>query len=502
MRSRKALRNTVSALAYEFVALVCGLILPRLILTNFGSSYNGITSSITQFLNCIALLRAGVAGVTRAALYKPLANNDTDKINAIVNATQHFMQRIARIFAVSLLVFACVYPLLVKDFDWLFSFTLVLILGISSFAQYYFGITYQLLLEADQNQWVFSIGKVFPTILNVIIAAILIKCGSSIHVVKLGSAIAFSINPIFINIYSKRHYRLNSKIPPDNTSIKQRWDAFGQSVAGFVNNNTDIMVLTIFANIKEVSVYTVYNYVIANLRLVIETFSSSFGVAFGNMIAKNEEETIRENLRLFELILFGICSVVYTTAIVMIVPFAKLYTHGVTDVEYGRPLFAFLITFAGSFACFRIPYQAIIESAGHFKQTRNAAFAEAIMNIIISIIMVIKYGLVGVAIGTLIATIFRTTQYALYLSKNLVKRSPMVYFCHVGLNILIMMVSWVFTNTVLKFGTETVALWILKSVLVFGFSTITSVLLHYALYRKDFHLLILKCKRMLFKKNK
>ena len=68
MRTKKAIINTFAGLMYETVALICGMILPRLILRSFGSSYNGITTSITQFLSVIALLRSGIGGVTRAAL--------------------------------------------------------------------------------------------------------------------------------------------------------------------------------------------------------------------------------------------------------------------------------------------------------------------------------------------------------------------------------------------------------------------------------------------------
>ena len=80
MRSKKALKNTLTAILSELVAIVCSFILPRLILSSFGSTYNGITSSITQFLSCVVLLRAGIGGVTRAALYKPLAEKDNIKI--------------------------------------------------------------------------------------------------------------------------------------------------------------------------------------------------------------------------------------------------------------------------------------------------------------------------------------------------------------------------------------------------------------------------------------
>lgn len=139
MRSRKAIVNTIAGLLYELVAVICGFILPRLILTAFGSSYNGVTSSITQFLGYVSLMRAGIGGVTRAALYKPLANKDSAEISGVINATNNFLKRVAVIFAVSMIAFAAIYPFFVKeDFDWLFTFSLVLILGISTFAQYFF----------------------------------------------------------------------------------------------------------------------------------------------------------------------------------------------------------------------------------------------------------------------------------------------------------------------------------------------------------------------------
>ena len=81
MRSKKALINSISSLLSQLVTIISGFVLPRLILSQFGSSYNGITSSITQFLNCVILLRAGVGGVTRAALYKPLADGDNNQIH-------------------------------------------------------------------------------------------------------------------------------------------------------------------------------------------------------------------------------------------------------------------------------------------------------------------------------------------------------------------------------------------------------------------------------------
>lgn len=501
MRSKKALYNMTASIGYEVVAVICGLILPRLILSHFGSSYNGITSSITQFLSCVALLKGGVGAVTRASLYKPLAKKNTYEISAIVNATAHFMKKIALIFLGAIFIFAALYPFLVKeDFEWFFSFTLVLILGISTFVQYYFGLAYQFLLEADQRQYILSLVQIFSTVLNTVLAAIFIYMGAGIHLVKLGSAIAFSLNPIIIFAFVRKKYKINKNVEPNNSAIAQRWDAFAQSVAYFVHNNTDIIVLTCFSNVKEVSVYTVYNYVIVNLRNIIVTFINGFGAAFGNMLAKGEQKLIETNLKLYELIIFGLTSVIYTTAGIMIVPFSLLYTSGVHDVSYDRPVFALIITVAGAFSCFRIPYQTITEAAGHFKQTKSGAIAEASINIILSVVLVWKFGLIGVAVGTLAATIFRSFQYAIYLSKNIVKRNIFIFIFHIIINIIVAVLTFIISHFILTFEMPNFLWWIFKSILVFVISSAISFILHIIFYKKD--MILLKNKLIALLKSK
>lgn len=93
-RSKKAFRNTICQLLLEAITAACGLILPRLILSYFGSTYNGIIQSISQFISCIALLKSGIGSVTRAALYKPLAQNDSVGISEVVNATELFPHKL------------------------------------------------------------------------------------------------------------------------------------------------------------------------------------------------------------------------------------------------------------------------------------------------------------------------------------------------------------------------------------------------------------------------
>ena len=60
MRTKKAFLNTGTALVYQIIALISGLIVPRLVLQYYGSEVNGVMSSVLQFMNAIGILNIGI----------------------------------------------------------------------------------------------------------------------------------------------------------------------------------------------------------------------------------------------------------------------------------------------------------------------------------------------------------------------------------------------------------------------------------------------------------
>lgn len=487
MRSKKALYNSIFELTLQAVTVICGLILPRLILSHFGSAYNGITSSINQFISYVSLLTAGIGGVTKAALYKPLVDKDNEKISGILLATELFMRKVALIFAAGLLVFAAIYPVFVRDdFDWFFTFTLVLILGLGTFAQYYFGNTYKMLLQADQRGYVSALIQIITVILNTVIASILIVMGCSIHVVRLGSAFVYVLNPIAIHLYVRNRYKVTRGVRPDNSAIKQRWDAFAHNVAGFVHDNTDIVLLTVFTNLREVSVYAVYSMIIRSVQTLVRNFSGGIEGAFGNMLAKNEDAAIEKNLRLFEFINYSLSSIFSSCTLLLILPFVSIYTRGITDADYSRPLFAYILCAAEYVFTARKPYQSLINAAGHYRQTRNGAILEAALNVGISVALVSQLGLVGVAIGTLCAMIFRTVQYAVYASKHIVKRSLWVFAGRFLSSIANILITVVIVRLLPSPEVNSYLSWVLAALSVFAVSVTVTALFTAIFYREDF----------------
>ena len=110
MRRKNALFNIATALLLEIITVLVGLVVPRLIISAFGSATNGLVNSITQFLGYIALLQSGVGSVIRAALYKPLAQKDHHTLCVMVKTTENFFKKIGYATIAYILILAVIFP--------------------------------------------------------------------------------------------------------------------------------------------------------------------------------------------------------------------------------------------------------------------------------------------------------------------------------------------------------------------------------------------------------
>lgn len=423
MRKRKLIANAISGLILQFSLIVFNFIFPRLVIIKFGSDVNGLLQSITQFLSYIALLDGGVSAVIRAHLYRSLAENDYVEINRTVNTAKAFYKRIAYTFIVYIIAIVMLLPQAVSNsFNFDYSAILIIIIGASTFSEYYFGISYVVLLEADQRKYVGNLSQCCAVIVNTISSCLLIIYGYSIHITKLVSTIIFLSRPIVITLYCKRRYKIDRAIR-DLSVIKKKWSGLGHHIAYFIHTHTDIVVLTLVKGTKLVSIYSVYNMIITAIMSLISTSCGGIEAAFGNMIAKNEEQTLKNSLMIFEFITFMLTTICFTTAYLTIIPFVKLYTKGVSDANYIEPVSSALLILAEAIYCIRIPYQSVVMASGNLYETMKGAFIEVGINIVLSSILVWKYEIAGVAFGTLCAMIYRTMDYCFYISKNIISGS-------------------------------------------------------------------------------
>ena len=423
MRTKKAFYNIVVSITYQLVALVCGLIVPRMLLGAFGSTYNGVINSVAQFLSMVSILRLGVAGSTRVALYKTLAENDTLGTSRLIKATNRYARKICLAIVFLSVLLAVFYPMISNnDLERHQTTLLIFIVSITTFAEYFFGFTYSTLLQADQSEYVYSLLHIVTTILNAILVIILIRLNCNVFTVKFGSAIAYSLLPVALSIYCTKKYHITSDCEPDDSALKKRGDVMFHSIANIVHGNTDIVLLTLFLDAKQISVYTVYYLVIGKIRSLTQVFTSGLEAAFGNMWAKNETAALKRNFRLYEFSMFSFVSVIFSCVGLLIVPFIQLYTIHVTDTNYLLADFAILVTITEGLFCLRAPYVTLVQATNHYKETKTGAAVEAIANFSVSLLLVGPLGLNGVIIGTFTANLIRTSQYAWFASAHILNR--------------------------------------------------------------------------------
>lgn len=502
-RTKKASINIITSALLEIISMISGLILPRYILQYFGSSYNGIVSSATQFLGMIQILTLGVTASTRVALYKTLSENDNAGTSAIVRATERYMRKIALILGIYIIVLSLVYPLVVHTgFSYVDVSILILIVGVSSFAEYFFGVTYQTFLLADQSVYISNIFSCIAAILNLFLSVFLIVSGFSIYIVKLVSAFVYVLRPLLQNIYVTRKYKLDKHCKPDMSALSRRGNAMMHALANIVHDNTDIIVLTIFTNIKIVSVYTVYNMVMSALKKIQTIFTKGTEPIFGSMWASGEKEKIKKNLSVFELFVNAFNSIAFGIAMVMVLPFVSLYVpQNVTDINYLQPSYAVLISLAFATQGIRVPYLALVQGIGHYKETRNAAIMEATLNLLISVVLVNIIGLEGVAIGTLVANLYRTVSYALYIDNNVVKRGRSLVFKKIIWTFSCMAIIVIPSFIVLrKIGIASWVQWVGISVVVGVYACVVVLIAALIFYKEDLKYAICVIKSMISRK--
>lgn len=501
-RAKKLRLNTIIGIISQIVTFICGFIVPRIIMTYYGSEVNGLVSSIIHFLSFISLAECGIGVVVQSSLYKPLAEKDNDAISRIIISSDRFFSKIAILLCAYVLVLLVIYPhfprIAETSFDGLYIRTLLLTISISTFIQHYVCMSYRLLVIADQVGYVQLLLQILTQILTATISVVLAKVGSSIQLFKLSASLILALQPLLLSIYVKRHYSINKKLTLHEEPIKQKWNGLAQHIAYVVLNNTDIVVLTMMSSLVNVSIYNAYFLVVNGIKTLITSIVTGMQSLLGNMYANNEKQTLLHTFSLYEGAIHLTVTFLYSCTCALIVPFVSIYTKDVPDANYIEPLFGILISLAQMAYCIRLPYNAMIFAAGHYKQTQLSAILEAVINIIVSVVLVSKFGLVGVAIGTLAAMIFRTTYLAIYLTKNILYRNIRYYIKHLfvdGVVILFSLISTSKLNIMPLNYTE----WVVDAIKVALMIGSVSVIVTFIAYPSELKTLVHRIKQKVFK---
>ena len=427
-RKRFLVYNSISSLVSQIVTIASGFLLTKLFISHYGSEINGMLASITQFLGFISLMEFGIGAVVKSTLYKPLAENDDGEISRIIISTRKFYKKIAFLLVIYSLVLCYVIPNFVAvEYEWVFSASLVVIIAVAMFAQYYFGIAYQLLLNADQKAYIPNIINCSTLFISTVISVFLIIKGQPIQAVKLTASVIFLFRPVLLSLYVKRHYNLDDSLKLVEEPIKQKWNGLPQHIAYVVVLYSSVVILTFMTSLSTVSIYTVYHGVVIGVQQLISGITVGFAAMIGNILYTENQKQIENSFRNMEWFFHFITILFFTITGILFIQFIRIYTEGITDADYIIPLFAVLITVSQALFSLRVPYETIILSANHFKQTQTSAIVEICINLSLSVILCYKFGIIGVCLGMIGAMCYRMLYFIIYLKNNILNYKIRVF---------------------------------------------------------------------------
>ena len=296
---------------------------------------------------------------------------------------------------------------------------------------------------------------------------------------------------IIVDIYinkriAKEYPWLHDDKTFDKKYLSGTKDVIYQKVAGLLNSNTDIILISTFINPISVIIYTSYTYITKFITDTVYTVSSAITPSYANVINKEEKEKGFSVFSELNIMFFFIASFVF----IMLYGFlTSLITFWVGN-EYIVNNWVLLLFCIIAFQM--IADRAIIiiiNSKGLFKETKVAMILEAVINLALSLLLIHKLGIAGVLIGTIIAKLVSSTILnSRYIYKNIFNNKPIKYYILYAL-IVSINILFVLAFNMLNLKIDSIFTWILY-VILFSILIFIILFIIYALIFKSFKLLI------------
>ncbi len=481
--------NMASGLLLHAINIISGFVIPRLILLNYGSTINGLTNSISQFLSYVALVEMGIGNASIVKLYEPVSVNDIDSISIIISETRRKYLRASGGYSAIVLLLSFLFPLIVRSqIGYQLSSTLFLILGINGALDFLLVGKYKALLIAMQKYYVYNVYHAVAATLVLVFSIPLIMNGYSIVVIKSLLIVFHIIEALALSLYCHYIYPDIDYNRTDHIAFEQQRGSIIIQLAAVITYNTDMITLTLFAggsSLIEVSVYSTYvlTYsVIINLLLII---TNAVFPGFGELIAKKDTNELRKACDSYEFWYQTVLAVVYSVYALGFLPFIQIYTNGVSDGNYVRPIAMICFWAAAYTAQIKDSSNILITSAGKYNESKKYYVFEAVINIVLSLLLVHKYGICGVLIATIVSHLYLDNSIIVYVSKHITKSNIAKTYYRILRNFALIIVFYLLEQNYITHITS-IKSWIVVIGIIAIINGIIIVLFNMVLEKKSF----------------
>lgn len=480
--NKKIIKNTVVGLGSQVIILILGLIVPRIIMTHYGSDTNGLMNTITQIFTYMALLEAGISNASRNALYKYIVKDDRDGISLIMSASRRYYRRIAYIYLAAVVALSFVVPFILKtEIDYWTIFFFVIFEGLTSVVAFYFINTWTAFLTASGKTYITNSLTLLSKVLGYGVRITLALFNINIAFIQVGY---FAVSLIQLSIYyvymRKKYGWIDYKAAPKDFRLADRNAYIVTEIAWTAFSSTDLIILSMFVSTSLSSVYSTYNMVFVALNTLLNSIYSALNYNLGQAYS-NDLEQYKRLHDIFHSFFVSCMTILMSVAYILIISFVRLYTSGVTDINYVDARLPIFFCLVQMMSWSRYVAGNLSGIAGYAKQTSYISLIEAAINIIVSLVLVQFLGILGVLIGTVSALPLKVVYLNWLADRKIMKRSPLK-------TVLVLLINYaIFAATVvlclfwqvsianyLEFVLWGLGLFVLYCLVVFGLNAIVN----------------------------
>ena len=402
MKTKKTIIIFITDIIPLIVISFLGIFKFKLFLQFLGSETLGLYQLFTQIMTYVALVDGGLSNAVLYSLYKPNAEGDQKKFNALLaGAYKKFSLIGAAVFGIAFIV-SFFAPFLIKDtpFDYWYIILTFLLFSTSNVIGYFF-VPYNCLLEVKEKKHIYNIiiqgGQIVLSATEIIMLLNNVKFE---YILIMHSVVKLLPNLIEMYICKKQYPEIKLTQKEKNYEFKEHIGALiFHKINGLVGSNIDSIIISSMLGLQSVAIYSTYSYITNMLENILGKLSSSMTDIIGNYMVKSKEK-VYEIYQEFNSMLFYIAINICTSLTLAINGFIDIFYEGeiatssIIAISFVLLLFTFII---------KMSTRLFVSAGGLYKETKYCAITDTIINLVLSLTLVNYIGISGVIIATTIS---------------------------------------------------------------------------------------------------
>lgn len=410
-RTKNVTLIAVTSVFRQLLNLITQFLSRTIFIYVLGAEYLGLNGLFSNILSMLSLAELGIGSAMSFYLYKPIAENDKERIKSLLS----FYKLCYRVIGLSMIgvgILICPFlPYLVNFKQNLpINLYLVYILYLLNSAVTYLVYAYkQALLMANQEQYkIESINIIFVVVNCIADVFVLIVFKQYLMYLLAKLILAIIKNLTIARRIDKEYPYVNEK---DTTGLKREeivWffrdlkNVAIFKVGSTLYNCTDNIIISKLLGTVIVGYYSNYYLIISSVTTFVGLIVKSFTAGIGNLIVREDKEKQYSYFKQIDYIAYIVVSVSTIALFQLLNSFIKLWVGGV-DNNYILPQVVVLFLCMSFYLDGTTQIMNIFrEASGNFGIGRNYQVMGGVTNIVLSIILGEKYGLEGIFASTVI----------------------------------------------------------------------------------------------------